>query len=381
MLRTLILCIFLGVSGEDCTNCAPAQSAALLQSSVHRDAKKHVGPRILSPAHFYGPGPYKQFLNGPNMHPSMAHMTGIRMQGPMGRFNRFNSSLVKKVKKEKKENEESTYGGSTYGGGGAEKITPCSSPAHFQPNGLMSMPWCDLWAAPQPVEKDACEAMDGCRYSYGYCNCEVEASCLGLGGSWHAWTCQDEIDGWAGANMDMLENATAAGTCEGFEVHGWKAEDMVGMAAGHCCNNYPSTFCEPNIRPMTPCKDSDDFLAESLAWAWCDLYEANPSKEQCDDTPGCTEEWGYCSCKTEASCKSLGGHFQGGKCKEELKYWYPNVHKAVAEALDKETCHGVEAGYSDVKYSVDYLGHSCCSTGKSVCEELDHYDSGYSSYY
>ena len=51
---------------------------------------------------------------------------------------------------------------------------------------------------------------------------------------------------------------------------------------------------------------------------------------------------GYCTCKTKASCELLGGYFMGTTCQEELGYWYPGVHEAVKEALDKQTCQGVE---------------------------------------
>ena len=63
----------------------------------------------------------------------------------------------------------------------------------------------------------------------------------------------------------------------------------------------------------------------------------------------------------------------GTTCQEELGYWYPGVHKAVKEAIDKQTCEGVQGPWGDIKYSVDMMGFACCGSQKSVCEELDNY--------
>lgn len=156
-------------------------------------------------------------------------------------------------------------------------------------------------------------------------------------------------------------------------------KDMVAYPAMMCCTDYPSTMCEHNVQPMTPCKSEAEFLPDAYAWAYCDLSATNPPKETCDATPDCKEEWGWCNCQSKASCELLGGYFQGGTCKDEMKWWNPGDHKGVKEALDKGTCAGVEGAWGDIKYQVDWIGHLCCASKKSVCEELDHYDSGYSS--
>ena len=160
-----------------------------------------------------------------------------------------------------------------------------------------------------------------------------------------------------------------------------RLKDMVAYPASKCCTDFPSTMCSHNVQPMNPCKDQADFLPDAYAYAYCDLSSTNPPKETCDATPGCKEEWGYCNCKNKASCELLGGYFWGTTCKEDVGYWYPGAHIGIKEALDKQTCQGVQGSWGDIKYQVDYLGYACCGSKKSICEELDNYDSGYSSYY
>lgn len=181
--------------------------------------------------------------------------------------------------------------------------------------------------------------------------------------------------------LEKILEAKNAGTCENKEVWGMKVEDLVAWPASKCCTDYPSTLCDHTVQPMNPCKAQTDFKADAYAYAYCDLWSSPPSKEMCDATPDCKDEWGYCTCKTKASFELLGGYFMGTTCQEELGYWYPGVHEAVKEALDKQTCQGVEGPWGDIKYSVDMMGFACCGSQKSVCEELDNYDAGYSSMY
>ena len=159
-------------------------------------------------------------------------------------------------------------------------------------------------------------------------------------------------------------------------------KDMVSWPASECCKDYPSTMCDHDVQPKNPCLNQEDFLPDAYAWASCDLSEVQPTKEQCEAIPGCKEQWGWCNCQTKCSCEILGGYFYGGTCQQELKYWGPGDHKGVAEALEKQTCLGVKGSYSgDIKYRVDWVGHNCCGSKKSLCEELDNYESGYSTMY
>ena len=136
---------------------------------------------------------------------------------------------------------------------------------------------------------------------------------------------------------------------------------MVSYPAAECCNDYPSTMCEKNVQPMNPCLNQEDFLPDAYAYTSCDLSEVNPTKRQCEATPDCKEQWGWCDCKTKSACELLGGNFYGGTCQEELKWWSPGDHKGVKKALEKHTCQGVKGSYEgDIKYRVDWLGHSCC---------------------
>ena len=157
---------------------------------------------------------------------------------------------------------------------------------------------------------------------------------------------------------------------------------MVSYPAAECCKDYPSTMCEKDVQPMNPCLNQEDFLPDAYAYTSCDLSEVNPTKRQCEATPDCKEQWGWCECKTKSACELLGGNFYGGTCQEELKWWSPGDHKGVKEALEKHTCQGVKGSYEgDIKYRVDWLGHSCCLSKKSICEELDNYSSHYSGMY
>ena len=158
-------------------------------------------------------------------------------------------------------------------------------------------------------------------------------------------------------------------------------QDMVVYPASQCCSDFPNTLCEKNVQPMNPCKDQDNFIWDAYAYGTCDLSNVALPPATCDATSDCKEEWGYCNCKSKASCELLGGYFWGTTCKEEVGYWYPGIHRAVEKVLEMQTCQGVQGPWGDIKYSLDIMGHACCGSKKSICEELDNYDSGYSSYY
>lgn len=258
------------------------------------------------------------------------------------------------------------------------RITPCQDSSAFTPDKDISG-WCDMYNMASLPGEAICEATEGCRFTRGYCQCDEPEACRAVGATWNGWTCREELFGLSREYMEKVIEAHVDGDCDGKEVWGYQVKDMMAWPASQCCSDFPSTMCDKNVTAMTPCKSASDFLPEAYSYAWCDLSASNVSKESCDATADCKEEFGSCNCKSQSSCKTLGGVFMGTTCQEELSLWYPGIHRAVAEALDTGSCQGVEATMGDLKSSVDYLGH-CCASKKSVCEELENYDSGYSEW-
>jgi len=275
---------------------------------------------------------------------------------------------------------ESTYG-SSYGGGSAgAELTPCQSASEWTPDKDFAG-YCDTWGSGIMFTKETCAA-EGCEYQWGYCYCKTEAGCTAVHATWHPYTCRMQWESQGPDNMEKIKEAAVDGTCEGKDVYGYQVKDMVSYPAAECCKDYPSTMCEKNVQPMNPCLNQADFLPDAYAYTSCDLSEVNPTKQQCEANPDCKEQWGWCDCKTKSACEALGGNFYGGTCQEELRWWSPGDHKGVKEALEKQTCQGVKGSYEgDIKYRVDWLGHSCCLSKKSICEELDSYSSHYSGMY
>ena len=373
MLLSISVCVLEVLGEESCDT--PARSAALLQSSVHRNEKSVEEPNVLSPAMLFGPGPMNRMRPGMGPHhmrPFMGAYPGMhRFPGNPGSVN-FHASLQGRG--------ESTYG-SSYGGGSAgAELTPCQSASEWTPDKDFAG-YCDTWGSGIMFTKETC-ATEGCEYQWGYCYCKTEAGCTTVGATWHPYTCRMQWESQGPDNMEKIKEAAVDGTCEGKDVYGYQVKDMVSYPAAECCKDYPSTMCEKDVQPMNPCLNQEDFLPDAYAYTSCDLSEVNPTKRQCEATPDCKEQWGWCECKTKSACELLGGNFYGGTCQEELKWWSPGDHKGVKEALEKHTCQGVKGSYEgDIKYRVDWLGHSCCLSKKSICEELDNYSSHYSGMY
>lgn len=258
--------------------------------------------------------------------------------------------------------------------GDYRRITPCQDSSSFTPDKDISG-WCDMYTMDSLPGEAICEATDGCRYTRGYCQCDEPEACRAVGATWNAWTCREELFGLSRDYMEKVIEAYVEGDCDGKEVWGYQVKDMMAWPASQCCSDFPSTMCEKNVTAMTPCKSASDFLPEAYSYAWCDLSASNVSKETCDATADCKEEFGSCNCKSQSSCKTLGGVFMGTTCQEELSLWPPGLHRFVANALEQGSC----GSGTNEKSSVDSLG-TCCASKKSVCEELENYDSGYSEW-
>lgn len=176
-LLSMLLCISTVSGAEDvCATCAPsppAQSAALLQSSVQRHAKTAGGPHVFSPAQLFGPGPMGR-------HVSHMGRMGPRM-GPRMTQPHYDFALrhAREKQRRAKSSQESLY---ESGYGGAE-LTPCQEPASWTPEKDI-YGWCDTWSMAVQPDEASCNG-DGCRYSWGYCYCEKKDGCLAIGATWY----------------------------------------------------------------------------------------------------------------------------------------------------------------------------------------------------
>ena len=174
-LLSVFLCIS-AVRGEDetCATCGqspPAQSAALLQSSVQRNSKTAVGPHVFSPAQLFGPGPMGRHVSQTQMGrmgPRMGPHPHQRMSQPHFSFEQRRAGGQSKG--------ESLYGGAV--------LTPCQDPSAWTPEKDV-YGWCDMYSMPVQPDAATCDAGDGCRYSYGYCYCDKKGGCNAVGGTWY----------------------------------------------------------------------------------------------------------------------------------------------------------------------------------------------------
>ena len=175
MLLSISVCVLAVLGEESCDT--PARSAALLQSSVHRNEKSVEEPNVLSPAMLFGPGPMNRMRPGMGPHhmrPFMGAYPGMhRFPGNPGNVN-LHASLQGRG--------ESTYG-SSYGGGSAgAELTPCQSASEWTPDKDFAG-YCDTWGSGIMFTKETC-ATEGCEYEWGYCYCKTEAGCTAVGATW-----------------------------------------------------------------------------------------------------------------------------------------------------------------------------------------------------
>ncbi|CAJ1437037.1 unnamed protein product [Effrenium voratum] len=250
----------------------------------------------------------------------------------------------------------------------AKSMTPCSSADTFTKDKVMYA-WCDLYSSTTTPEASVCNAQEGCYGDVGWCHCEQQSGCEALNGTWTAWTCAQEVDLWRPEQHKLLHTAEMNGTCKDHELQGYRAEDMVSYPAMQCCSDFPKTLCHPAVQNMTPCLRKQDFLANKTRYSWCNLYPS-PNATDCA-AHGCVAHGdSWCECTTESSCTAAGGSFFKETCASEISWWAPGTHKGVEEAIQKGSCSGVNGQYGSIDASVDWVGGECCSTGKSVCQEL-----------
>lgn len=248
----------------------------------------------------------------------------------------------------------------------AKKMTPCQHTSDFLPDQVI-WAYChvDYQFTPNAT---VCNAQTDCQGDEHWCHCWSETGCAAVGGTWMEQTCRKEIDDyWRPEQHKVLQWAEGNGTCVDQVIDGWvRAEDQVWLAST-CCSNFPSTLCDHDVEPMTPCKRHEDFLATKVRYSWCNVYPS-PEESACIAS-GCKYEHSWCQCETEASCATAGGQFHSTNCTSEIQWWQADTHKAIKEAIDQGSCTGVETRWSPVENSVSWLGE-CCSSGMDVCQEL-----------
>jgi len=255
---------------------------------------------------------------------------------------------------------------SLYGTAGAPL---CKDAADFLPEREM-WAWCDFYAPGASMPDDTtCNGHEGCYGGQGWCHCEGKTGCQGVGGIWNAQTCAMEVDKFSPEQQQMLREADLQGNCLDLEANGMKAQDLVSWPAQTCCHSFPASVCNKELEAQTPCLQDEDFEHNKSMWAWCDTYIAAPSQEVCIANGCHGDEW-HCHCETQAGCLGVGGRWEEYQCWQDLKWMSAEVHEGILKAKTQHTCDDVEVWHSPLEYNVDWLGSSCCSTGKSVCKEL-----------
>eukprot|EP00438_Fugacium_kawagutii_P033733 Skav220013 [mRNA] locus=scaffold947:327214:328182:+ [translate_table: standard] len=253
-----------------------------------------------------------------------------------------------------------------------KKMTPCAAPSDFEAEKVM-WAYCDFYSHGLGLPNaSVCQAQEGCRGDEYWCDCTDESACTAVGGLWVSHSCGDEIDQWSTEQHELLDLAEQDGTCNGHLLHGHtKLEDVVSWPAQTCCGStYPSTICDKNVEKMTVCLRKEDFLPTHVTWAHCELWPS-PEEDACV-AAGCTyqSDWSYCECSTKDSCDGAGGIYWEGNCTSETSWYSPAIHKGIKEAIEAGSCEGIEAGWGGLEQQIQWPGGQCCSTGKTVCEEL-----------
>ncbi|CAK9077889.1 Uncharacterized protein SCF082_LOCUS37334, partial [Durusdinium trenchii] len=206
----------------------------------------------------------------------------------------------------------------------AKRMTPCQDKSDFTPDTVM-WSWCHIDTSKVSMNGTVCNAQPSCQGDDHWCHCWQEQDCLAMGGTWNSHTCEDELDNWRPDQHRLLQWAEENNTCVDHDLNGWRAEDMVSWPAQMCCSSYPSTLCDHDVEPMTPCKRKEDFLPDHIRYSGCWIHPS-PDETQCHSL-GCTWHETWCECKTKASCDAAGGVYHESNCTSETSWWQPAVHK------------------------------------------------------
>ena len=168
MLLSISVCVVAVLGEESCD--PPTRSAALLQSSAHRNCKSTAEPYVVSPAAMFGPGPMGRMAQRMGPHQMRPPMGPPGMQNYPGQPNNFNLE------------HSQARGESSYGTSGGGEVTPCQNSNAWTPDYDFAG-YCNTWSLAVPLTKETCD-VEGCRYSHSYCYCETEAGCTAVGATW-----------------------------------------------------------------------------------------------------------------------------------------------------------------------------------------------------
>ncbi|CAE7797059.1 unnamed protein product [Symbiodinium sp. CCMP2592] len=281
----------------------------------------------------------------------------------------------------------------------ARKMTPCADEDDFDSDKVAVLryyavrswfvvmwSWCHIEG---PVNATLCNAQADCYGGDGWCHCEAQASCEAMGGTWNAQTCAKEVEQWRPEQHRLLQSIEDEGrTCEGKEVDGMRAQDVqrtdfTNWPAQLCCTSWPKSICERDVVAMTPCLRREDFQPDGVTSAWCHALFPVPAKADCE-AQGCTtnENGDWCHCETEAGCVALGlagrwgGEWKTEHCQDHLKWEPSSWHKAVAKAIDQDTCLSLQKATGCVLRSCNMMQWSTDSDPTSWGSKLQEFLAG-----
>lgn len=178
-------------------------------------------------------------------------------------------------------------------------------------------------------------------------------------------TCKETLMNWW-EEYTLLENASKTG-CDGLQTSwGEKLVDFVVYPAQHCCRSKVATLCEPDLKPMTPCKDESDFQPEKLLHEWCEV-----SSNATDCGAGCQDNGGHCHCGTATSCEAAGGKWITNTCGAEFLDSRDRVLiKALNEAANGTSCNDLDVHGASLTDSISWSAQTCCSSWPgSICNK------------
>lgn len=187
-------------------------------------------------------------------------------------------------------------------------------------------------------------------------------------------SCMDELKSWY-EEYAVLEEASQKG-CDGIEMSwGQNLSEWVVWPAQKCCRSSPATICEPELKPVTPCKDMSDFSPDNVHYIHCtELPEITSSV--CT-AAGCSYEDSHhsCICQDEVTCEAAGGKWHHEKCGDifgaggSTPAADRDMFQALTAAANGTSCDDIDLRgqrLSDA-WVITYSAKACCKSPESIC--------------
>eukprot|EP00435_Cladocopium_sp_Y103_P046734 s1155_g13.t1 len=181
-------------------------------------------------------------------------------------------------------------------------------------------------------------------------------------------TCKETLMSWWD-EYTLLVNASKTG-CDGVQTSwGEPLVDWIVHPAKQCCRSKPATICEPDLKPMTPCKDESDFQPEKILSMWCELSAQIPAAD-CGAF-GCASHGDYCYCETATSCEAAGGKWMTTTCRDDFLGSQDRVLiKALNAAANGTNCNDLDVHGASLTDSISWSAQTCCSSWPaSICKK------------